>query len=51
MARQDQSQLLLQGEIKNIQSITSSFLYYTRALDYTILLALNEIACTQAQLT
>lgn len=38
-------------ETKHIQSITGSFLYYGRAIDYTTLLALNEIASAQAQPT
>ena len=38
-------------DTKHIQSITGSFLYYGRAIDYTILPALNEIASAQAQPT
>ena len=41
------SLLLLKDEIKTIQLITGSFLYYVRVLDYTMLLVLNEIACAQ----
>ena len=32
-----------------IQSIAGSFLYYTQALDYTLLLAINETLTTQAK--
>ena len=38
-------------DTKFIQSVTGSFLYYGRALDNTILPALNEIASEQAQPT
>ena len=38
-------------DTKHIQSITGSFLYYGRAIDYTILPALNDIASAQAQPT
>ena len=34
-----------------IQSLTGSFLYYGRAIDHTILPALNEIASAQSQPT
>jgi len=51
MVNNDKFKLLPQKDIKYIQSITGIFLYYTRALDYTILSALNKIACTQAKLT
>ena len=34
--------------IKRVQSIVGSFLYYARAIDNTILVALNEIAAAQA---
>ena len=37
--------------MKWIQSIIGSFLYYTRALNYTLLLAINEISSTQAKPT
>ena len=37
--------------IKKIQSIIGSFLYYVRALDYTLLPAVNETSSTQAKPT
>ena len=40
----DTSPLLNPKDTKYIQSVTGSFLYYARALDHTILPALNEIA-------
>ena len=40
----DTSPLLPPLEIKHIQSIIGSFLYYARALDSTMLPALNEIS-------
>ena len=46
-----QSLLLPKDEIKTIQLIIGSFLYYARALDCTILAVLNEIAYAQALLT
>ena len=51
MVDQRQSHFLPKEDIKTIQSITGTFLYYTRALDSTMLPALNEIVCTQAKLT
>ena len=51
MINNDVSALLPQKEIKPIQSITGTFLYYARALDYTMLPGLNEITCTQAKPT
>ena len=48
MTNNVQSPLLPKDEIKTIQSITGSFLYYARVLDCAMLPALNEIACTQA---
>ena len=47
----DTSQLLSKKDVKQIQFITSTFLYHARALYYTMLPALNEIAYTQAKLT
>ena len=47
----DTTQLLNPKDTKYIQSVTGSFLYYGRALDRTILPALNEIASEQAQPT
>ena len=46
MVNDNISNLLPSKEIKCIQSITSTFLYNARALHYTMLPALNEIACT-----
>ena len=45
---QDKSKLLPPNEITNIQSIVGTFLYYGRAIDNTILPALNEISNAQA---
>ena len=44
----DTSPLLNPKDTKYIQSVTGSFLYYARALDHTILPALNEIASEQS---
>ena len=44
----DTSPLLNPKETKYIQSVTGTFLYYGRALDSTILPALNEIASKQS---
>ena len=44
----DTSPLLPHNEIKHIQSIVGSFLYYARALDSRMLPALNEISRRQA---
>ena len=37
--------------IKKIQSIVGSFLYYARALNYTLLPTINEASSTQAKPT
>jgi len=47
----DTSQLLNQKDTKYIQSVTGSFLYYGRAIDYTILPTINDIASEQANPT
>ena len=47
----DASPLLSPKETKYIQSVTGSFLYYGRGIDYTILPAINEIAAQQAHPT
>ena len=44
----DDSDKLDKNGTKRIQSICGSFLYYARAVDPTILRALNEIATQQA---
>ena len=46
IAFQDLSQYLPEKEIKRIQQIVGSFLYYARALDYTILPSINEVSTT-----
>ena len=46
LATNDISQLLPKKDVKQIQSITGTFLYHARVLHYTMLPALNEIACT-----
>ena len=43
----DKSALLYPTDTKHIQSVTGSFLFYGRAIDYTALPALNEIASAQ----
>ena len=47
----DTSPLLDKSGIKHVQSIVSSFLYYGRAIDDTILVALNELAASQSSPT
>ena len=47
----DTSPFLSPVETTYIQSVTGSLLYYGRAIDYSILPALNEIASEQAQPT
>ena len=47
----DQSEYLDKKGIKFVQSVTGSFLYYARAIDSTMLPALNEIASQQAKPT
>ena len=45
------SELLDQNGIKFIQTVVGIFIYYARALDPTMLRALNEIFCIQARPT
>ena len=45
----DDSPLLTPKDTKHLQSVTGSFLFYGRAIDYTTLPALNEIASSQAK--
>ena len=45
----DSSQVLDAKGIKHVQRVVGSFLYYARAIDNTIITALNEIASMQAQ--
>ena len=47
----DTSALLPQKDIKRVQRVVGSFLYYARAVDNTILPALNEISATQSKPT
>ena len=42
---------LPKDKIRHIQSIAGTFLYYARALDFTMLTVLNDIATTQAKPT
>ena len=42
---------LPKSDIKHIQSIAGSFLYFARAMDYTMLVSLNDIGTTQAKPT
>jgi hypothetical protein len=45
----DISPKLLPGEIKEIQRIIRSILYYARAVDITVLMALSSIAIEQSK--
>jgi hypothetical protein len=47
----DQSPLLNKKDTQRVQSVSGTFLYYARAVDPTILPALNEISNNQAQPT
>ena len=47
----DNSPFLSTEKMKHIQSTTGSFLYYGPAIEYAILLALNDISATQLQAT
>ena len=47
----DISPLLDPKETKYIQSVTGTFLYYGRVLDFIILPALNEVASAQSSPT
>jgi hypothetical protein len=46
----DESPLLSKEEMKYVQSVTGTLLYYARAVDTTILTALSSIATEQAKL-
>jgi hypothetical protein len=46
---QDNSQKLTKKEIKQVQKIVSSILYYARAVDMTVLMALSSIASEQTK--
>ena len=49
--QEDTSDLLSPKETKYIQSVVGTFLYYARAIDSTMLPALNQIGSQQAQPT
>ena len=51
MVNNPQYKKLPQKEITYVQSVTGTFLYYARALDFTMLPALNDIGITQASPT
>ena len=51
MANNRQHEELPKDQIRHIQSISGSFLYYARALDYTMLTSLNDIGTSQAKPT
>ena len=51
LAPSDDSPLLNPIQTKHIQSVVGSFLYYARAVDPTMLPALNEIGAQQSALT
>ena len=51
MTQEDNSKYLLPKETTYIQSVVGSFLYYARALDCSILPALQEISTQQPQAT
>jgi hypothetical protein len=46
---QDNSQKLTKKEIKQVQKIVGSILYYARAVDMTVLMALSSIASEQTK--
>ena len=46
---QDISQKLTDNKIKKVQKIVGSILYYTRAVDMTVLMALSSIASEQTK--
>ena len=48
---EDPGKLLGDSDKKYVQQVLGSFLYYARAIDMTILLALNDIATQQAKPT
>ena len=47
--QQDNSQKLTEKEIKQVQKIVGSILYYARAVDMTVLMALSSIASEQTK--
>ena len=49
--KEDETRILPKQDIKRIQQIVGSFLYYGRAIDITILKALNTLATQQAKPT
>ena len=49
--KEDETRILAKQYIKRIQQIVGSFLYYGRAIDITILKALNTLATQQAKPT
>ena len=49
--KEDTSPLLLPKESKYVQQVIGTFLYYARALDSTMLPALNQLANQQANPT
>ena len=51
MAQNTQCKDLPKEMTKYVQSVTGTFLYYARALDFTMLTALNDIGTTQAKPT
>ena len=51
LANTDTSPLLDKAGTQRVQSVSGTFLYYARAVDPTILVALNEISNNQAQPT
>ena len=51
MQNNNQHQLLPTNQTSYIQSITGSFLYYVRAIDFTMLTVLNDIGTAQAKPT
>ena len=46
---QDDTQELMDKEIKHVQKIVGSILYYVRAVDMTVLIALSSIASEQTK--
>jgi hypothetical protein len=48
-ATRDETPLLSAKQCTNIQKITGSVLYYTRAVDFTVLMPINDIATQQTK--
>ena len=51
MANNRQHKELPKNSVRHMQSVAGSFLCYVRAMDFTMLTALNDIGTTQAKPT